>query len=626
MKRRRGRAVTEEEVIKASGEAIDLARLGKIKEAVVRLESLYEEAIKHDLDHALARVCEDLGIVYVERSEFNKAIIWLDRAQAISTDLGIEGRLASVTANKARVYHMQGELDQAITWYMDAHKRLSEIGHQLGIGGLEMNIALVYQQRGDFPLSLEWYYKALESFNAHDYWYGLAKVRGAIGDLYYDTADYEQAIEWYFQALGHYKQHHNDAGASLKHSQIGQALMKLGRVDEAIEELHRGVMISEQHDAHRDLVVALRLQGEAFVLCKQYDDAQSVIERALPLARKLGLQSEIIDCLAVLADLDAVYERPSEAVGKLEEAVVMAETLGHDQQLRYLHERLHRIKRTSDPAAALRHLEKVMELREFMLGEQKQRRLALLEMEHKLSEERKEIESQLEQDRALREQQRALLTNMMPEVIADRLMSEEGMIADSHDNVSILFLDLVNFTGLASHVSPAVVVHVLNQIFQTCDEVVRALGITKIKTSGDAYLAIAGAPHAMENSAVVMAHAALTIRDRLAALHISIPSEFGDSSAIDTLQFIEARLGLNFGSITAGVIGDDRKAYDVWGDAVNVAARMEQTSETGRIQASEHFVQQIKDETSIRCILRGEVAVKGKGTMQTYWLERPRDQ
>ena len=600
--------------------AMTLVRQGRFHDAISMLEEVYEVALENDEHYALLLICQDLGLVYIERVELDKALVWLNRAYALSIEQSMELNQAAIAGNFGQVHFVKGDLDLALDWYLKAHAIFSPRGHN-AIGAVAMNIAMVYTAKGDFPLSLEWYYKALQSFTTQDYWFGLAKVGGAIGDLYYETGDYEQAIEWYTEALNLYIENDSEAGIALKHSQIGQALMKLGNVDAAIRDLERGIQLSEKNDLQRELVVGHRLYAEALVSQGRFHEAGKHIEIAMPVIKKLKLQSEMCDSLAVLADVDRSEGKDDEAIAKLDEAIVIASAAGTDPQLRALHERLYKIKHDRDPKAALQHLEKVMELKDRMLGEQKQRRLALLEMEHKLDEERREIQVQMEQDKQLREQQRALLTNMMPVSIADRLMRETSMIADQHQDVAIMFIDLVNFTGLASNVPPTYVVYILNQIFEWCDEIIRRYGLTKVKTIGDAYLAIAGAPDAMDDPVSVMARAALDIRDFLEKADIYIPEELRTTSTAG-LPEINARIGLNVGSLTAGVIGKERMAYDVWGDAVNVAARMEQTSETGRIHMSEAFAERCRNVPGLTVIPRGQLNIKGKGLMETFWLER----
>lgn len=200
-----------------------------------------------------------------------------------------------------------------------------------------------------------------------------------------------------------------------------------------------------------------------------------------------------------------------------------------------------------------------------------------------------------------------LLLNILPEPIADRLKETEGMIADDHDRVAILFADIVGFTQMSGRLRPAQVVAMLNEVFNAIDALVARHGVEKIKTIGDAYMAVAGVPAPLADPDGTIADLALEIQD--AVSHIREPG---------TGNPVQVRIGINSGSIVAGVIGNRKFAYDLWGDAVNLAARMESTGEPGRIQVPGDLADRLADRFVIEP--RGEVDVKGKGRIATAYL------
>ncbi len=200
-----------------------------------------------------------------------------------------------------------------------------------------------------------------------------------------------------------------------------------------------------------------------------------------------------------------------------------------------------------------------------------------------------------------------LLLNILPEPIADRLKETEGMIADDHDRVAILFADIVGFTQMSGRLRPAEVVAMLNEVFNAIDALVARHGVEKIKTIGDAYMAVAGVPAPLADPDGTIADLALEIQD--AVSHIREPG---------TGNPVQVRIGINSGSIVAGVIGNRKFAYDLWGDAVNLAARMESTGEPGRIQVPGDLAERLADRFVIEP--RGEVDVKGKGRIATAYL------
>jgi adenylate cyclase len=198
-----------------------------------------------------------------------------------------------------------------------------------------------------------------------------------------------------------------------------------------------------------------------------------------------------------------------------------------------------------------------------------------------------------------------LLHNILPGEIVGRLKAGDATIADSFDAASVLFADVVDFTPLSAQLSPHELVALLDSVFTTFDGFVEELGLEKIKTVGDEYMVAAGVPRARPDHAEATAELALRIRDHVAA------NTFEDRA-------IRLRIGIHSGPVVAGVIGSHKFAYDLWGDVVNTASRMESEGVPGSIQVSAVTHELIRDR--FICDPRGAIYVKGKGTMETYLL------
>jgi class 3 adenylate cyclase len=200
----------------------------------------------------------------------------------------------------------------------------------------------------------------------------------------------------------------------------------------------------------------------------------------------------------------------------------------------------------------------------------------------------------------------ALLESMLPRAIARALESGTRTIAERHDEASVLFADLVGFTRLAERLPPEQLVGLLDRTFARFDEVVARHDVEKVKTIGDAYLVVAGVPDPCEDHAAVLADVALALMAETAAL------------ARETGFRLELRAGIHTGPLLAGVIGTTKPAYDVWGDTVNTAARMESHGEPGRVQVTAAVVARLAGR--FECVPRGTIDVKGKGALETWWL------
>lgn len=199
-----------------------------------------------------------------------------------------------------------------------------------------------------------------------------------------------------------------------------------------------------------------------------------------------------------------------------------------------------------------------------------------------------------------------LLLNILPQPIAERLKRGQQTIADSFSDVSVLFADIVGFTQLSSNISPIELVGMLNHVFSVFDSLAEEFGLEKIKTIGDAYMVVSGLPNPRPDAVEAIADMAL---EMLAAIH---------DVRTHNHQPIQIRIGIHTGTVVAGVIGVRKFIYDLWGDTVNVASRMETQGEPGRIQVTQELYEQLKHK--YRFEERGEIDVKGKGMMPTYWL------
>ncbi len=215
-----------------------------------------------------------------------------------------------------------------------------------------------------------------------------------------------------------------------------------------------------------------------------------------------------------------------------------------------------------------------------------------------------------EQVRALAAEQarsEELLLNVLPPEIAERLKGEHGLIADGFPRVSVLFADIVGFTKMSERLSPEELVERLNLMFSSFDDLTDKLKLEKIKTIGDAYM-VAGGLHSHEyDHAQTIAEMALGMRRRAA----EFSKQFGEA--------LDIRIGIHTGPVVAGVIGKRKFIYDVWGDTVNTASRMESHGEPGRIHVSEAMYFLLKDMYELTP--RGEIEIKGKGRMRTWFLD-----
>jgi len=250
-------------------------------------------------------------------------------------------------------------------------------------------------------------------------------------------------------------------------------------------------------------------------------------------------------------------------------------------------------------------VENQLRLRELELQLRDKNRILQQEIAYR---EQAEMETRLllETTKSQKQKIEELLLNILPKAIAKRLQERQTIIADSFSDVSVLFADLVGFTNFASQRSAVETVNVLNQIFSQFDELSLRHGLEKIKTMGDAYMVVGGLPEPQENHAFAIAQMALDMQAAVASFNVQNNHNFS------------LRIGINIGGVVAGVLGLTKFSYDLWGDTVNVAQRMESSGIAGEIQVTPAVYDRLKDKFLFK--KRGAVEIKGKGEIMVYLL------
>jgi PAS domain S-box-containing protein len=222
--------------------------------------------------------------------------------------------------------------------------------------------------------------------------------------------------------------------------------------------------------------------------------------------------------------------------------------------------------------------------------------------------ERKKLERQLrnEHERAER-----LLLNVLPAEVAEQLKAQPGRtIAEEFSQITALFADVVGFTPMSAHLSPVEAVELLNELFTAFDRIASRHGLEKVKTMGDGYMVVAGAPTPRDDDCDAIAKMALEMVDWV------------DSRTSDDGIRLQVRVGINSGRAVGAVVGKTKFSYDIWGDTINVASRMESTGEPGRIHVAEPAYLRLRDAYELEP--RGEISVKGRGELPTWFLVGPR--
>ena len=578
----------------------------------------------------IAKAINGIGTVNASISDYPKALDYFTKALNIYEELANKNGIANNLGNIGNVYENLSDYPKALEYLAKALTIYEELGSKYGIAKNLLNIGTVYQNISEYPKALEYYAKALvinEELNNKN---GVASNLTGIGIVYHSMSDYPKALEHHIKGLAINKELGNKNGIAVNLGNIGNVYDKLSDFTNALEYHIKALVINEEIDNKNGIAINLGNIGNVYGSLSEYEKALEFYSRALAVCEEIGAAYPRLYWLLGLGTLYAIgafdgYNREL-AESYLKQAIADSLDKGVKNITRDAYHALYVLyKHEQQWQESLEAKEKHEELEKEINLEEAKKKAEQMDYERKTAEREKQLAVERAAATARIEEQQKLIHNVLPPAIAERLLNNETFIADSYPNVSVLFMDLVNFTRIAAIIPPRHLIYLLNTIFSNADAVMEKHGLEKIKTIGDAYMAVAGAPVHQEDHAQRAALASLELLDSMNNLSINIPSELGSTLWIERVGEINVRIGLHIGEAIGGVIGDKKFSFDLWGDAVNTASRMESHGEAGKIHCSEEFknaVVQTQHAVSLQFIPRGEMEIKGKGTMRTYFLEK----
>ena len=471
-------------------------------------------------------------------------------------------------------------------------------------------LGIVHNELTDFTKALEYQESALKFARQIGNPQRILRVKGNLGALYYRLEKYDEALKIFEQSLTSTESELITHALAATLSNIGSIYQITNKPDEALTHFQKALTINQELGDKKFEGINLNNIGLAYYDKKEFLPSIQFFKAAIEVAQKTGdksLQASAYNHLA-----SAIYEQArsdenrKQAMNYLYQSIQLAEEandyLTSEKSHRKLSQWLEEIK---DIDNAFKHYKEAYQLeKKYVSDETKKQATMLL---HRQNIEQAERDRQVKLARF--QEQEKILHNMLPATIADRILEGEKTIADKLDEVSVFFSDIVNFTQISQSISPEELVEMLNEIFSAFDSIAQKYGLEKIKTIGDAYMAVAGAPMPQSDHA-----------ERTAGFALEVMQAINDYSQ-RTGNPLEIRVGLHCGHAVAGIIGKHKFAYDLWGDAINTASRMESHGMNGKIHVSEDFRNALK-ESAFEFTKRGEMEVKGKGKMTTYFLDK----
>ncbi len=584
------RAMKEaQEINYPAGEAQALLQAGMSAAALRNFseaEKFYRQALQirqsiNDLE-GQALVYAKLGNVLVHQAKYNQALEQYDAAIALRRDLKDELAEADLYANSAVIYGIQGNYSLALTNHLQALKTYERLHEPSRIASSCSNIGLLYKEQHNYDEALKMFNRALVIREETNDTKTVSDLLNNIGNVYHEQQKMEEALQTHLRALKLRELTGEKAKIAASYSNLGNVFRAKKQTDKALDYYLQSLALFRQVDERRGLVQSYNNLAELYFEQGLFAEAHNYIKEAIQLGETLGWKSQNRVAYQLLSSMWAAEGNFEEAYkahlhySQLDKEISNTETSRQIAQMTMRYE----IEQKERDAEAER-----------VKNAELTRAYNALEAEKKRSEE--------------------LLNNILPDEISEELKQNGKTRARHFDSVTVLFADIKSFTKISEQLSAEELVSGLDEYFEAFDRIVDRMGVEKIKTIGDAYLCAGGIPVALENHAEVIVKTAIQFAQAV--------NEVNARRTAQNKAHFEFRFGINTGPVVAGVVGIKKFVFDIWGDTVNTASRMQQNSEPGHINLSHSTYQLIKD--AIPCFYRGEIEAKNKGKLKMYYVE-----
>lgn len=628
-------------ILQISGQRVFGQKTGELL-----IDSLHTALTKSKQDTNRVNILNELSKQAGLTGNYDTSRYFAHKALSLSNRLKFKRGMVRAYRYLGSGYTSQGNYQAAMNNHTESLKICKAIGDKNGEADAYSNIGSVFLRQANYPEALKNYFSSLKIKESMEDKEGIADCYHAIGVVYFNLKNYTEALKYEFLSLEIYKAIGNKAGKASVYNELGNIYDLLGNSELALENHFASLKLNEEMDNKLGVGMSYTNIGQAYDSQKNYTESLKNYFEALQIQKEIGDQYGIAN---TYLNIGTVYLRQKHSVKGsiwLNKGLNLSKEIGAKEWMKYAYENLaYADSALGDYRSALKNYKLFSQYKDSLFNEENTKRLTQSAMQYEFS--RKQLADSLNNVQArhlaaekLEKQQtytgmgagltvlllgfsffifrnnkklsnekqksEKLLLNILPSEVADELKEKGNAEARQFDNVSVLFTDFVNFTKTAENLTPKQLVQELNECFTAFDNIMERNGLEKIKTVGDAYLAVCGLPVFDSRHPQKAVQAALEIRN------------FMISRSRQEKTF-EIRIGVHSGSVVAGIVGIKKFAYDIWGDTVNTAARMEQSGEAGKVNISEITHQLVKDD--FKCVYRGEIEAKNKGKLGMYFVE-----
>lgn len=564
---------------------------------------------------------------------------------------------AVVMGSIGTIHQIQDDYVSAFKYQSECLKIFQELGNAYNISAALNNIGVLFYDKGVYDKALEYFSRSLKYADDENPLLGLSIIN--IGSIYSDMGDHEKAIQNFKKGLESSQKTNDQLLKARCLSFIGGEYRFLKQYDSALTYLNESLEISERLNNYRASGIALSKIGQLYLELKAYPKAIDAFEKSIQMHKADGDGSSMVMSMIPLGKSHYEQEDYAHAISVCKSALEEAEKLQLVAEQKLACSCLYKVyKNIGNSPKALEYHEQMLVLQDSSKILEMDKKLQKMEfakqiMKDSLLQVEKDLEVEMAHQAEVRKKDRNrnlaigagvfflalsggfysrwryvkkskeliekekdrsenLLLNILPSEIAEELKLKGKVDAQDFDLVSVLFTDFKGFTTRSEKMSARELVQEINHCFRAFDHICEKYDIEKIKTIGDAYMAGGGLPVPTRDSVKNTVLAALEMQS-------FIRERINDKNSQNQESF-EMRVGIHTGPVVAGIVGVKKFQYDIWGDTVNTAARMESSGEVGKVNISESTYNLIKDDPQFTFVSRGKVNAKGKGEIEMFFV------
>ena len=598
---------------------------GKYQKALDYYHKCVQNAEEINNKSIKAKVLNNMGHIYKRLGNYKKAYETYLKSFSIKRDISSPpNSIASAYNNLGMIKMKVNEYEAALEHFynaLDIYNDIQEI-NPIYIAYVYNNIAIIFEELFQYQKAIDYYQKALNIFNKNQYIRETASIFNNIGMVYLVQKQYDQSLHYFEKARAVADSVNNKNIECSSIQNIANTYLNKENYDKALLNFKKALRLAKELGHKEALAVIYSNVGNIYQENGEYEKAEDYYLKSLRINKELNSMKSIAFQYGFLAEIAHLQKNNLKAYKYQKKYNVMRDSIFSEETTAKIAE-LETKYELTEKENEIKLLEKDSQIKDLKISKHKRNYYFMLVLtviitisiillttfyikRKKTLNELNKTHKQLQKEKDKSEK---LLLNTLPEKVVKELKDTGKSNPELFRDVSVLFLDLVDFTTKSNQLSPSQIINELNFLFNEFDQITKKNNCERIKTIGDAYLAVCGMPEPNEKSAHNIAKAAIEILEFL-----------NNNTSKAKIQW-QARIGIHIGPIIGGIIGNQKYIYDIFGDTINTTVRIEEYSKPMKINTSKDIYLKLKD--SFNFSKRGKTQVKGKGIVEMYYLNQP---